>query len=197
MLDQAANDDNALTLADGELLVAEIRRLTAEVARLEALSGSLEQLAHTDPLVELPNRRGFLASLENLIARVERYGEPAAMLFIDVDSMKQINDRLGHEAGDAALVQVARTIAGCIRKSDCVARIGGDEFGVLLERSTELSGWQMALRIVESIVASKFCFNGSCLPLSVAVGVGIVKAGDTPASIMGRADEQMYRVKAA
>jgi diguanylate cyclase (GGDEF)-like protein len=197
MIDGVANDDAALSLADGEALVAEIRRLTAEVARLEALSATLDQLAHTDPLVGLPNRRGFLASLENLIARVERYGEPAAMLFVDLDSMKQINDRLGHEAGDAALVQVARTISGCVRKSDCVARIGGDEFGVLLERADELSAWQMALRIVETIVGSRFCFNGSCVPLSVAVGVGVIQAGDTPASVMARADEQMYRVKAA
>jgi diguanylate cyclase (GGDEF)-like protein len=189
-----ANDD-LLCLGDAETLIGEIDRLRAHVARLETRVSELDQLAHSDPLVNLPNRRGFLASLENLIARVERYGELAAMLFIDVDGLKRINDQFGHEAGDTALIEVAKMIVASVRKSDCVGRIGGDEFGVLLERADELSAWQMGLRVVETVVGSKFCVNGSCLPLSVAVGVGMIKLGDNPLSVMRRADEEMYRLK--
>ena len=189
-----ANDD-LVSLEDAETLVGEINRLRVDVARLEALVIELDQLAHSDPLVNLPNRRGLLANLENLIARVERYGEPAAMLFIDVDGLKRINDQFGHEAGDAALIEIAKLIVTSVRKSDCVARIGGDEFGVLLERADELSAWQMALRIVETVVGSRFCINGSYLTLSVAVGVGMIRSGDSPLLVIRRADEVMYQLK--
>jgi diguanylate cyclase (GGDEF)-like protein len=149
-----------------------------------------------DPLVNLPNRRSLLASLELTIARVERYGHPAAMLFVDVDGLKSINDKFGHKAGDEALIEVSQLIVASIRNADTVARIGGDEFGILLEQFDEQSAWQMALRMVENVVGSQFCVNGSCLPLSVAVGVGMIMPGDDPQSVIDRADKEMYRVKA-
>jgi diguanylate cyclase (GGDEF)-like protein len=187
----------ALTLSDGEALVAEIERLRAQVAWLEQRVAQLDRLAHRDALVDLPNRRCFIASLEALIARVERYGDKAAMLFVDLDGLKRINDQFGHAAGDEALVQVARMLVESVRRSDYVARIGGDEFGILLERIDEQGAWQMALRIVETVVRSQYCVDGRCLPLSVAVGVGKINADDDPQSVIARADKEMYRVKAA
>ena len=192
-----ANDDSgAVSLEDAEALLGEIARLRGEIARLEARAAELHQLAHRDPLVDLPNRRGFLASLDNLIARVERYEEAAAMLFVDLDGLKRVNDRFGHEAGDAALIEVGQVILTTARKSDCVARIGGDEFGVLLERADEVTAWQIGLRVVEKVMELKFCASGVRTPLSVAVGVGVIRAGDTPACVMRRADKAMYRIKA-
>lgn len=192
-----ANDDRPVSLSEAEALVGEIERLRARVATLEATIGELDRLASHDPLVGLANRRSFLANLENLIARVERYGGPAAMMFIDVDGLKQINDTFGHGAGDAALVQIAKTLVETARKSDCVARLGGDEFAMLLERADELSAWQMGLRVVERVVGSQICVNGRWLRLSVAVGATAIRPGDTPQSVMARADKAMYRVKAA
>lgn len=192
-----ANDDSgAVSLEDAEALLGEIARLRAEIARLEARVTELDQLAHRDSLVDLLNRRGFVASLENLIARVSRYRESAAMLFVDLDGLKQINDKFGHDAGDAALFEVGQVILTTARKSDCVARIGGDEFGVLLERADEVTAWQIGLRVVEKVMELQFCVNGISLPLSVAVGVGVIRAGDSPASVMRRADKAMYRIKA-
>jgi diguanylate cyclase (GGDEF)-like protein len=190
-----ANDDRPVSLSEAEALVGEIERLRAQVATLEATVSELDQLAYRDPLVGLANRRSFLADLERLIARVERYGETASMMFVDVDGLKRINDTFGHGAGDKALVQVAKTLVATVRKSDCVARLGGDEFAILLERCDELSAWQMGLRIVEGILSSQFCVNGSWLRLSVAVGVALIQPGDTPQSVMARADKAMYRVK--
>lgn len=192
-----ANDDGAVSLAEAEALIEEIERLRAEVGRLEAHIGQLDKLAHRDSLVQLPNRRSFLASLERLIARVDRYGGPAAMLFVDVDGLKAINDQFGHKAGDEALIEVAQLLVASVRKTDCVARVGGDEFGILLEHADETKAWQMALRVVENVVGSQFCVDGSCLPLSVAVGVGPIRPGDTPQSVIERADKEMYRVKTA
>lgn len=186
-----------VSLADAESLIAEIERLRAQVAALEERVGQLDLLAHRDSLVDLPNRRNFIDRLERLIARVDRYGDPAAMLFVDLDGLKWINDKYGHAAGDQALIQVAQMLVGSVRKSDCVARIGGDEFGILLERADERGAWEKALRIVETVVGSQFCVDGNCLPLSVAVGVGPIEAGDDPLAVMARADKEMYRVKAA
>lgn len=190
-------DDGELTLSDAEALIAEIDRLRAHVASLEQRVSQLDRLAHRDPLVDLPNRRSFLASLDAMIARVDRYGDQAAMLFVDLDGLKRINDRFGHAAGDQALIQVAQMLVASVRKSDYVARIGGDEFGILLERIDERGAWEMALRIVETVVGSQFSINGNCLPLSVAAGVGTINADDDSQSVIARADKAMYRVKAA
>jgi len=194
---RVANDDCVISLVEAEALIGEIERLRAEIDTLEARVGQLDELAHRDPLVHLPNRRSFVDSLKRLIARVERYGHPAAMLFVDVDGLKSINDKFGHTAGDEALIEVSKLLVASVRRTDCVARIGGDEFGILLERADESRAWQMALRVVESVVGSQFCVNGSCLPLSVAVGVGMIEPGDNPQTVIGRADRQMYRVKTA
>ena len=189
--------DGALTLSDAEALIAEIARLRAHVSTLEQRVRQLDKLAHCDPLVDLPNRRSFLECLETMIARVERYGDQSAMLFVDLDGLKRINDKFGHAAGDQALIQVAQMLVASVRKSDYVARLGGDEFGILLERIDERGAWEMALRIVETVVGSQFCVEGVCLPLSVAVGVGTIRADDDPQSVIDRADKEMYRVKAA
>jgi diguanylate cyclase (GGDEF)-like protein len=189
--------DGPLTLSDAEVLIAEINRLRAQITSLEQRVSQLDHLAHHDPLVELPNRRGFLVALEGLIARVDRYSDEAAMLFVDVDGLKLINDKFGHAAGDQALVQIAKMLVSSVRRSDYVARLGGDEFGILLERIDERGAWEMALRIVETVVGSEVCIDGCCLPLSVAVGVGQINADDDPQAVIARADKEMYRVKAA
>lgn len=185
------------SLAEVEALVGEIEQLRANVSKLESQVDQLNQLAYRDGLVDVLNRRGFIANLKNVIARVDRYGEQAAMLFIDLDGLKLINDRFGHPAGDAALVEVAKIIVASVRASDCVGRLGGDEFAVILERADELSAWQMGLRIVEKVVGSQYCVDGICLPLSVAVGVGAIERGDTAQAVIERADKAMYQVKAA
>ena len=119
------------------------------------------------------------------------------MLFVDVDGLKTINDTFGHRAGDLALIQVAELLESGVRKSDFVARIGGDEFGILLENADEGSASETAARLVDVIAACEFCHDGECLPLSVAIGVGVINANDCAEDVMARADEQMYRRKAA
>ena len=130
---------------------AEIERLREKIAALEARVRHLDELAHQDALVPVPNRRGFFRELDALIARVSRYGESAAMLFVDIDGLKRINDSLGHKAGDEALIQVAMVLSGGVRKSDCVARLGGDEFGILLVHATEQSARETADRLTALI----------------------------------------------
>lgn len=183
--------------ADVDRLMAEISRLRAQVAQLQERVEQLDHLAHQDSLIDLPNRRGFVRELDRLVARASRYDAKAAMLYVDVDGLKMINDTLGHHAGDQALIQVADLLSSGVRKSDVVARIGGDEFGILLENANEQTARETAGRLVDLIAASEFMHEGDTLPLSVAIGVGMIDANDTAEAIMARADEEMYRRKAA
>jgi diguanylate cyclase (GGDEF)-like protein len=191
MSDQVGEDE------DVKRLVEEIGRLRGHVALLEQRVEQLDQLAHQDSLIDLPNRRGFLRELERLIARAGRYDAKGAMLFIDVDGLKAINDSFGHLAGDEALIQVADLLASGIRKSDVCARIGGDEFGILLESADEKSAHETASRLIDLIASCELLHDGNELPLSVAIGVSLIEANDTVETVMARADEEMYRRKAA
>ena len=182
---------------EAEALNRKIKRLSSEIERLQARVRMLDKLANRDTLVDLPNRRSFLVRLDRLIVRLERRGTPAAMLFVDVNGLKSINDSFGHRAGDQALIQVALLLVASVRKTDFVARMHGDEFGVLLDRTDEWAAWKMAMRVFETVGASQFCVDGKYLSLGVAVGVGTIKRGDDPQSVIERADKQMYRVKTA
>jgi diguanylate cyclase (GGDEF)-like protein len=182
---------------DRDRLINEISLLRAKVARLQERVEQLDQLAHQDSLINLPNRRGFMRELERLISRVDRYGINAAMLFVDLDGLKMINDTFGHRAGDEALIQVAALLSKGVRHSDVVARIGGDEFGILLESSDDANAQETAARLIDQISASDFVHDGEALPLSVAIGVGMIDALDTAEAVMERADEAMYQRKAA
>jgi len=183
--------------ADVDRLVEEISRLRGQVAQLQERVEQLDHLAHQDSLIDLPNRRGFLRELERLIARVSRYDAKGAMLFVDVDGLKAINDSFGHRAGDEALIEVAELLTKGVRKSDVVARIGGDEFGIILENADGQSAHETASRLIDMIADCEFLQEGNELPLSVAIGVGLIDASDTAQTVMARADEEMYRRKAA
>lgn len=183
--------------AQAEALIAEISRLRGEVARLESRVEELDRLASMDPLVPVANRRGLIRQLDLLIARAERHGTPAAMLFVDLDGLKDLNDAFGHAAGDAALIHLAEMMVGSVRQTDLVARLGGDEFAILLDHADETSALETAARLVNTVAACEFCYEGTCLPLSVAIGFTLVEVGDTPESVMARADQAMYREKVA
>src|SRR5689334_18572848 len=192
-----AMSDEMTDVTDVEQLVAEISGLRGRIAQLQERVEQLDLLAHEDSLVELPNRRGSMRALERLIDRVSRYNEKAALLFVDLDGLKVINDSFGHQAGDEALIQVARLLVDGVRKSDVVARIGGDEYAIILGHSDEDMARETASRLVDVIAASDFTHAGQTLPLSVAIGAAPIHADDTPETALARADQEMYRRKAA
>ena len=189
--------DQVSDASDVERMIAEIDALRGKVEQLQERVAQLDKLAHQDSLIDLPNRRGFMRALERLSHRVNRYDEKAAMLFVDIDGLKLINDSFGHKAGDEALIQVARLLAGAVRKSDLVARIGGDEFGILLSHADEASALETAARLVDLIAGCDFIHDGDALPLSVAIGVGMITGDESPEDVMARADAEMYRRKSA
>ncbi len=189
--------DRVTNLSSSEALETEIERLRVQIAKLQSKVQQLDQLAHLDPLIGLPNRRGFMRQLDALISRAKRYGDHGAMLFVDIDGLKAINDSRGHKAGDEALIRVSEMLVSGVRSGDCVARLGGDEFGILLDRADEAIANETAARLVERIAGSGFSHGGAPLPLNVAIGVGIIAPDDDAEAVMARADQAMYLKKSA
>ena len=189
--------DDELTALSPQDLLTEISRLRGDIARLEERVRQLDLLAHQDSLIDLPNRRGFMRQLNRVIGRVQRYEENAAMLFVDIDGLKMINDSFGHPVGDQALICVAELLVSGVRKEDTVARLGGDEFGILLAHADEATAEETARRLVERIADHDFAREEGSLPLSVAIGVTVIDPSDTAEEVFARADAAMYQRKDA
>ncbi|MFD1610640.1 GGDEF domain-containing protein [Sphingomonas tabacisoli] len=171
---------------------AENEALKARIAELEAKIEKLERLADSDTLTPLPNRRFFFRAVERAIAQRGRHGTPAAVLFIDVDGLKHINDAHGHGVGDQALIHTAWVLREKIRSSDVVARIGGDEYGVLLEYADEAGAHEKASALEAAVAGSPL--HGR-IALTASIGVTALEPGDTPETALARADSSMYDAK--
>jgi diguanylate cyclase (GGDEF)-like protein len=170
--------------------------LRASLAEMRRRLHELERLADTDSLTPLPGRRRFLAELERVVGQANRHGTPAALLSVDLKSLKKINDRHGHYAGDAALVHVARLLAGLIRASDLAARTGGDEFALILDHLDHDSAIETAERIEQCIAERPLELGGERIALDISVGVATILAGDTVEGVLHRADRNLSLAKA-
>jgi diguanylate cyclase (GGDEF)-like protein len=169
--------------------------LRASLAEMRERMHELEQLADTDTLTPLPNRRRFLRELDRVVGQANRHGTPSALLYIDLDSLKSINDRHGHLAGDAALIHIARLIGNLIRSTDVAARIGGDEFGLILDHLDHNSAIETAERLASCISDNPLDLGGSQVRIDVSIGTATILKGDTLEDVMRRADANMYRAK--
>jgi diguanylate cyclase (GGDEF)-like protein len=173
-------------------LLAENERLKRELAVARARVGELEARADVDPLLDILNRRGFERELKRALSHVKRYGTQAALMFVDLDGFKGINDRYGHAAGDALLKAVARDLIGHVRASDVVGRIGGDEFGVLVWRVEEPQAVAKA-RELEAVIARVGITHGrSQVSVAASVGVALLVEDSNPADVIAAADQAMY-----
>lgn len=169
-------------------------------ARDEALAQA-SCLALTDPLTKLANRRLLLTHLEKMIISSVRHNDHAAVLLIDLDGFKLINDRYKHEAGDALLVEIAKRLQSLVRSEDVVGRLGGDEFIILLQRlnGDERKARDAALRVAEALIeaiSSPFHFNGESLQVGACIGVRLLGfEGQDAETAIREADSAMYRAK--
>jgi len=159
-----------------------------------------ERLAHLalhDPLTDLPNRRLLVDRLQLARRRARRTGAPTALLYMDLDGFKAINDAMGHAAGDELLVAVGDRLRGAVRPADTIARLGGDEFAVLCEdMHDEDEAMRVAGRICSAIEAPIELPDGRLIAVGTSVGIAISRdENETPDSLLGRADGAMYRAK--
>ncbi len=162
--------------------------------RQEIEDGIRHQALH-DPLTGLPNRVLFLDRLELALARLERHDSLAAILFLDLDRFKLINDTLGHQVGDELLAAAAPRIKDAVRASDTVARFGGDEFGILVEDvDDERAAVAMAERIA-SVFTKPFLLAGTEQFVTTSIGIALARGGEAPDELIRDADAAMYRAK--
>ena len=176
-----------------ESLKGENDALRREMRALEIRLGELERLADSDTLTPLLNRRAFLREVERCIARFERHGTSVVVMIADLDGLKVINDGAGHQAGDAVLMHVGYTLKTQLRTIDTVARIGGDEFGMILEE-LDIDAAEAKARALAASVAQD-TVDGQAV--SISIGYAVVSADDSIDRIMARADEAMYARKRA
>lgn len=177
---------------------AEIDMLTQQKSALEEELSEARAAADRDPLLAALNRRAFMRELERTASYVERYGGSAALLYLDMNDFKAINDRYGHPAGDAALQHVARLLQHQVRGSDIVGRIGGDEFAIVLAHATEAEGRYKAQGLTRLLAETPFLFEGDRHRISASIGVCAFGGGNptgTPEQLLARADEAMFAVK--
>jgi diguanylate cyclase (GGDEF)-like protein len=176
-------------------VLAENERLKRELAVARARVGELEARADIDPLLDILNRRGFERELKRALSHVKRYGTQAALMFVDLDGFKGINDRYGHAAGDVLLKAVARELIGHVRASDVVGRIGGDEFGVIVWRVEEPQAVAKA-RELETVIARVGITHGrSQISVAASIGIAPLVEGSNPADLIAAADQAMYARK--
>ena len=179
---------------DGNLL--EIIGVGQDITELKRSQAELETLAHHDPLTGLPNRLYLAVRLELALERAKRRATSGALLFLDLDNFKNINDSLGHYAGDELLMQAATRLRSCVRHEDTVARIGGDEFTLLLEDiNSNIHGIRVAEKIIKAF-DKPFDLQGRELHITPSIGISMYpRDGETIDVLLRNADAAMYEAK--
>lgn len=165
------------------------------VGTLEMRIRDLEDKLEEDELTGVFNRRGFIRELERAMSFSTRYGLRAAIVFLDIDRFKAINDKYGHRVGDATLRHVARILSRNVRQSDLVGRLSGDEFAMLLWNVDEEAANEKARELVETIAREPVLDNGVSIPVHLSHGVAVLRPGENCESILDRADAAMYSDK--
>ncbi len=181
--------------APESLLLEQIERLKDDIARAERKIAELEAHADIDPLLDIRNRRGFERELKRSLAYVQRYGNAAALLFIDLDRFKGVNDRYGHAAGDAVLKAVAAVLVDHVRASDVVARLGGDEFGVVLWNANVAHAAAKACELEKIVGEIRVPFGTARLEVGASAGYVPLTPDATAAQLLDAADRAMYARK--
>jgi diguanylate cyclase (GGDEF)-like protein len=173
-----------------------IRRLRAQLAHALKQVGELQASADTDFLLDIPNRRGFERELHRAISYIRRYRATGALIVLDVDRLKPINDAFGHAAGDQVLKAIVAVLLSQVRSSDVVGRLGGDEFALLLWNLSETDAHAKAAALEQAIDRLTFVFRGRNVTTGASAGVAILGPHAEPGKALEQADSAMYVRKA-
>jgi diguanylate cyclase (GGDEF)-like protein len=173
-----------------------IRRLRTQLAKALARVEELEASADTDFLLDIPNRRGFERELNRAIAYIKRYHASGALIVLDVDRLKPINDAFGHAAGDQVLKAIVAVLLRHVRSSDVVARLGGDEFALLMWNLSETDAHAKAASLEQTIDRLSFVFRGRTVTAGASAGVAVLGVHAEAGKALEEADCAMYVRKA-
>lgn len=183
--------DELLARIRAGLRIVELQR-----ALLES-NQKLEELSNTDALTDLKNRRFFDRHFQTMFEHARRYQRPLSVAMVDIDHFKEINDEHGHAAGDEVLRGVAAAIASCTRKSDLVARVGGEEFAILLPETPLFEALQFGEKIRATIATTSVRFEGRPMTVRGSIGLANIPHShfESPSVLLGAADLALYRAK--
>jgi len=173
-----------------------IRRLRAQLAQAQARIDELQASADTDFLLEIPNRRGFERELNRSISYIQRYRASGALVVLDVDRLKPINDTFGHAAGDRVLKAIVGELLSHVRASDVIGRLGGDEFALLLWNLSESDARAKAVMLEQAIDRLTFSFGGRTITAGASAGIAILGPHAEAGKALEQADRAMYVRKA-
>ncbi len=184
--------------AERDLPAAEqLSRILAMAVRNCRLFREVQNQAHTDALTGLRNYRAFHETLRTEMHRSSRYGRALGLIMLDVDSFKELNDRFGHPAGDAALARLGGLIRDALRREDFAARYGGDEIAILLPETPPEGCLSVVRRLMSSVQDARCTHDGRRIPLSISVGLAYFKPEMTAAQFVESADKALYQAKQA
>jgi diguanylate cyclase (GGDEF)-like protein len=173
-----------------------IRRLRAQLAQAQARIDELQASADTDFLLEIPNRRGFERELNRSISYIQRYRASGALIVLDVDRLKPINDTFGHAAGDQVLKAIVGELLSHVRASDVIGRLGGDEFALLLWNLSETDARAKAAMLEQAIDRLTVSFRGRTITAGASAGIAILGPHAEAGKALEEADRAMYVRKA-
>ena len=166
------------------------------IKKLEQAQGELQEIARYDSLTGLSNRNFFYEQLDKLIARVRRENKLMAVMFLDLDNFKPVNDEHGHSVGDLLLQSVAKRITSCLRKNDIAARLGGDEFIIAYDTSGNEESLAIAAQRIIEVISDIYILSGQELKISASIGVSVYpKDGVDMDVLIKNADTAMYSTK--
>jgi len=167
-----------------------------ETGRLYQLATELEKHANYDILTGLPNRRFFFERLEQMITESENKSSKAAILYIDLDAFKDINDTYGHKIGDGVLMTVGNRLLQCIQEPDIAARLGGDEFAVLIQNIENISNAEKLANKIHKLLEEYMVIENITYTISSSIGIAVYpEAGKDGETLLRNADSAMYEIK--
>jgi len=181
----------AVNLAVSALL-EKLDDMGRELSRTKDSLSELERLVDVDCVAPIPNRRAFMRRLSWAITMHERYGHPSTILYFDINDFKQINDQYGHSAGDIAIRHISQLLTATMRESDFLARIGGDEFAVIMYYADQEAAKRRGGKISEKLHSTPFIFNGKPMHVTASYGYYSIQNGDDAEAALASADMSMY-----
>lgn len=173
-----------------------VRRLQDEISILKTQLLQLEQKADADPLIPIYNRRALMREIGRAQVLMSRYDILCSVVFFDLNGFKKVNDRFGHSIGDDLLIKIGKALKATVRDCDMVARVGGDEFAVLLFKTDVAEAKAKAASLACRIAEQSIDMAGELVSVNTAWGVSPCFPDDTPKQILHRADRAMYEAKA-
>ncbi len=181
---------------DFRTLQAEVRSLRTERGELTTALRDTEALSLTDELTDLPNRRAFVQRLDQELSRSQRTGQPLAMVLLDIDNFKGVNDRYGHYVGDMILRSYAQSMVRELRQHDLLARYGGEEFALLLPETSLDDARNAMVKLGRRIQREPLDVGGTCIDLpTFSAGIACLRTGESATVLINRADQSLYLAK--